>query len=164
MQRKIQCYFSSQLANNKKICVSAVKYLSGENMSNQITASVEFYFKGEKFNASIELELDLHMAQGGELPPLYPLLAQSLNMGLYSYEYEMMQAETIAYNNAKGLCVEFCNDGCFDFESFASAWLESSIIHKLSKIAQTHLSIDDLSEQPAIKNALLEAYKQGASD
>ena len=133
-------------------------------MSNYITASIEFYFKGEKFSASIELELDLHMEHGGELPALYPLLAQSLNMGLYSYEYEMMQAETVVYNNAKGLCEEFCNDGCFDFESFTAAWLENSVLHKLSKIAQTHLSIDDLNEQIDLKSALLEAYKQGKSE
>jgi len=133
-------------------------------MNNYITASVEFYFKGEKFNASIELDLDQHMEQGGVLPPLYPLLAQSLNIGLYSYEYEMMQAETIVYNNTKGLCVEFCNDGCFDFESFTAAWLENSVLQKLSKIAKKYLSIDDLNEHGDLKSALLEAYKQGKAE
>jgi len=133
-------------------------------MSNYITASVEFYYKGEKFNASIELDLDQYLERGEEVPSLYPLLAQSLNLDLYSYEYEMMQAETIVYNNAKGLCVQFCHDGCFDFESFASAWLENSTLQKLSTIAKNYLSIDDLNTQPDIKKALLAAYKQGASE
>ena len=132
-------------------------------MSNHITASVEFYFKGKKYSAFIELELDQHMELKAALPPLYPLLAQSLDLDLYSYEYEMMQSETICYSNAKGLCAQYCTDNCFDFDAFSSAWAENSVINKLSKIAQTHLSIDDLDEKPDIKDALLEAYKQGAS-
>ena len=63
-------------------------------MSNYITASVEFYFKGEKHGASIELDMDQHMHASGELPDLYPLLAKAMNIGAYSYEYEMMLAET----------------------------------------------------------------------
>ena len=133
-------------------------------MSNQITASVEFYFKGKKYSAFIELELDQHMELKGELPPLYPMLARSLDLDLYSYEYEMMQAETISYSNAKGLCAQYCTDNRFDFDAFSSAWVENSVINKLSKIAQTHLSIDDLDEKPDIKDALLEAYKQGSSE
>ena len=70
-------------------------------MSNHITASVEFYFKGEKFTAAIELDLDQHMQNAGKLPALYPLLAKAINLDPYSYEYEMMQAEVIFFNNAK---------------------------------------------------------------
>ncbi len=133
-------------------------------MSNHITASVEFYFKGEKITSSIELDIDPHMHATGQLPDLYPLLAQAINLGFYSYEYEMMQAEAILYNNAKGLIAEHVEDGLFDFDSFEAAWVEVQTLDKLQKIAQDALSIDDLQQHPKIKNALLNAYKLGKNN
>ena len=133
-------------------------------MSNHITASVEFYFKGEKITSSIELDIDPHMHAAGQLPDLYPLLAQAINLGFYSYEYEMMQAEAILYNNAKGLIAEHVEDGLFDFDSFEAAWVEVQILDKLQKIARDTLSIDDLQQHPKIKNALLNAYKLGKNN
>jgi len=130
-------------------------------MSNHITASVEFYFKGEKHSASIELDMDQHMHASGELPDLYPLLAQAMNVGAYSYEYEMMLAETIMFSQAKGLIINFVTEGILDLEAFNVAWSESIIIEKLQDIAQRNLSVDDILQQPELKNALFEAYKLG---
>ena len=130
-------------------------------MSNHITASVEFFFKGEKISSSIELDVDPHMQATGRLPDLYPLLARAINLGLYSYEYEMMQAEEILYNNAIGLIAEHVNEGSFDFDSFETAWVEAQMLDKLQDIAQRNLSVDDILQQPELKNALLEAYQLG---
>lgn len=130
-------------------------------MSNHITASVEFYYKGEKLTAAIELDLDQHMQATGQLPNLYPLLAKALNLDLYSYEYEMMQAEAILFNDAKGLVAKHSSEGLFDFESFKAAWAEAQTLEKLQEIAQRHLSVDDIHQQAELKNALLEAYQLG---
>ena len=130
-------------------------------MSNHITASVEFYYKGEKLTATIELDLDQHMLAAGQLPNLYPLLAKALNLDLYSYEYEMMQAEDIVFNNAKGLAVEHLSEGLFDFDSFDVAWTEAKTLEQLQEIVQRHLSVDNIQQQPDLKNALLEAYQLG---
>lgn len=130
-------------------------------MSNQITASVEFYFKGKKFTSSIELDLDQHMQSSDKLPALYPLLARTIDLDLYSYEYEMMQAETITFSNAKGLAVEYLKDGLFNTNSFIAAWQESIVLEKLQEITRQNLSIDNLQQHPDLKNALLEAYRLG---
>ncbi|MFV9615117.1 MAG: hypothetical protein ACNYZG_04125 [Gammaproteobacteria bacterium] len=130
-------------------------------MSNHITASVEFYFKGEKITSSIELDVDSHMQATGRLPDLYPLLARAINLGLHSYEYEMMQAENISYSNAKGLIAEHVNEGSFNFASFEAIWTEAQILDKLQDIAQRNLSVDDILQQTELKNALLEAYRLG---
>jgi hypothetical protein len=130
-------------------------------MSNHITASVEFYFKGEKIVSSIEIDIDSHMQASGQLPDLYPLLAQAINLGFYSYEYEMLQAETILFSKAKGLIAEHVNEGLLDFDAFESAWKENSVIEKLQTIAQQNLSVEDLQQHPELKNALLEAYRLG---
>ena len=130
-------------------------------MSNHITASIEFYFKGEKHGASIELDMDQHMHASGDLPDLYPILAKAMDLGAYSYEYEMMLAETIMFSHAKGLIANFVNEGILDLAAFNDAWSESIIIEKLQDIAKHHLSIDDIDQQPELKSALLAAYQQG---
>ena len=130
-------------------------------MSNHITASVEFYFKGEKITSSIELDVDAHMHATGELPDLYPLLARTINLGLYSYEYEMMQAEKISYDNAKGLIAEHIHEGLLDTEAFCKSWAENAVIEKLQAIAKKNLSIEDLHQHPDLRGALLEAYQLG---
>lgn len=130
-------------------------------MSNHITASVEFYYKGEKHSASIELDMDQYMHTSGELPDLYPILAQAMNIGAYSYEYEMMLAETIMFSDAKGFIADFVNEGMLDLTAFNDAWSESIVIEKLQDIAKQYLSIDDINQQPDLKSALLAAYQQG---
>jgi len=130
-------------------------------MSNYITASVEFYYKGEKHSASIELDMDQHMHASGELPDLYPILAQTMNVGAYSYEYEMMLAETIIFSDAKGLIADFVSEGTLDLAAFNDAWSESIIIEKLQDIAKQHLSIDDINQETDLKNALIAAYRLG---
>ncbi len=130
-------------------------------MSNHITASVEFYYKGEKIASSIELDVDPHMQATGRLPDLYPLLARAINLGLYSYEYEMMQAEAIFFSNAKGLVAEHLSEGLLDFGSFETAWAEAQTLEKLQEIVQRHLSVEDIHQQAELKNALLEAYLLG---
>lgn len=133
-------------------------------MNNHITASVEFYFKGEKFFASVKLDIEQHMQSTGELPALYPLLSQSINLDLYSYEYEMLQTETIVFSAAKGLIAQYINEGKLDFEAFKSAWAETQMLEKLQQIAQQHLAIEDIEQQPELKNALLQAYQLGAGE
>ena len=130
-------------------------------MSNFITASVEFYFKGERYGASIELDMDQHMHASGELPDLYPLLATAMDIGAYSYEYEMMLAETIMFSDAKGLVTDFVSEGILDLAAFNDAWSESIVIEKLQDIAKQYLSIDDINQETDLKNALIAAYRLG---
>ena len=130
-------------------------------MNNHITASVEFYFKGEKISASIKLDLDHHMQTTGQLPALYSSLAREINLDLYSYEYETMQAETILFSNATGLAAEHLNERLFDFDAFKITWSETQLLEKLQTIAQNHLAIEDLEQQPDLKKALIEAFHLG---
>jgi len=130
-------------------------------MNNHITVSIEFYFKGKKISSSIELDVDTHMQASGRLPDLYPLLARAINLDLYSYEYEMMQAETVVFKQAKGLIANHVDEGVLDIPAFESAWSENTVIEKLQSIAQQKLSIDDLEQHPEIKSALLEAFRLG---
>ena len=130
-------------------------------MNNNIVISAEFYFKGQKHSPSIVLDLDAHIQNKGSLDSLYPLLANSNNIDLYSYEYEMMLAEDLVFSEATGLAEAFLEDGQFDLAAFRQALHDEGITEAISEIASTHLSVDDLSSQPDLKSALLEAFKLG---
>jgi len=130
-------------------------------MKNHITASVEFYFRGNKISSSVELDLDQHMMTSGKLPDLFPLLASAINLDRYSYEYEMMQAETITFSKPVGLVANYVTDGLLDIDSFEAAWLENSVIEKLQEIAKKTMSIDDLEQHSKLKKTLLKAYQLG---
>ena len=130
-------------------------------MSNHITASVEFFFRGNKIATSIELDLDKHMQTTGKIPALFPLLAKASNLDVYSYEYEMMQAEEIIFSNAEGLVADYVSYGKFDIEAFTEAWIEKKLFEELQTIARQNLSVHDLENQPELKQALIEAYRLG---
>jgi len=131
-------------------------------MNNRVTASVEFSFKGQTIAASVELDLDACMQTANGIPDLYHLLATRNNIGLYSYEYEMLQAEPISYSNAEGLVAEYVKDGQLDQAGFEAAWREQSLMNALQDIAREKLQIDDLQNKPDLKAALLAAYQLGA--
>ncbi|MFK5915042.1 MAG: hypothetical protein QM484_11775 [Woeseiaceae bacterium] len=133
-------------------------------MKNTVTASIHFSFKGENHSPSITIELDRYLIGGGTLPDLCMLIAKENNHDLYSYEYEMMQAEEIIYSDAKGLVTEFINDGKLDIQAFEAAWNENKALEKLLIIAEEHLNIKDFDQHIELKKALLEAYQLGVKD
>jgi len=98
---------------------------------------------------------------GTGLHALYPHLAKSNNIDLYSYEYEILQEENFVYSDAKGLAIHFLNEGIFDIDAFEEALHDQNVIDAVSTIARTILSVDDLDAEPVLKTALIEAYKLG---
>lgn len=130
-------------------------------MKNSIVISAEFFFKGQKLSPSMVVDLDIHLRSKNNIHELYPLLAKNNNIDLYSYEYEILQAENLVFSEAKGLAEPFLNNGTFDIDAFGQALHDEKIIGIVSNIAKTILSVDDLDEQPVLKTALIEAYKLG---
>ncbi len=130
-------------------------------MSNRITASILFCFRGESHSPSLELDLDQHMHAGGKIPDLYPLIARANNFDLYSYEYEMMQAEPIRFSDPVGMVADHISENNLDYEAFEAAWHKDKIIEQLQEIATSTLSISDLAQHPELMEALLQAYQLG---
>ena len=130
-------------------------------MSNHVTATIIFSFKGKTHSPALELDLDQYMQNAGHIPDLCPLIAKANNFDLYSYEFEMMQAEPITFSHAKGLVESYVTDGILDINGFESAWHEARLLSDLESIAQNHMAIDALDQHDELKNALLEAYHLG---
>lgn len=130
-------------------------------MSNRIDASVTFSYKGQTLAPSVSLDLDRFLEKEGKLPDLHLLLATENNIGLYSYEYEVLQAYPLVFANAEGLVAEFLDGEEFDVEGFIAAWKLSKVVERLEEIAGRHLGEADLNARPALRAALIEAYELG---
>ena len=130
-------------------------------MKNSIIISAEFYFKGEKFSPSMVVNLDDHIQTKSDFEGLYCSLANSNSIGLYSYEYEILLSTNLVFSDATGIAGDFLENGNFDLAAFEQALHDESIYEAIKKVAGTHFPNDDLSSQPNLKAALIEAYKLG---
>ena len=130
-------------------------------MKNSISISMNFYFKGKELTPTMVVDLDAHVKSGRGFESLYPQLASSINIDHYSYEYEVMLTENIIFSNATGLASEYLDDGEFDFLSFKQALNDESISVLITKIANKHLNIEDISKDPKLEAALMDAFKAG---
>lgn len=137
------------------------------NNENKIVASIEFYFKGERYTPRATIDLDKLMAtlqdSHNKLAPIYPLLAKENGIDLYSYEFEIMLEEPIRFSEATGIATDYLRDGQFFVEDFEKVWREEKILEYIQPIAKQHLAIDDLSQHADLKAALTEAYVLGKS-
>jgi len=130
-------------------------------MQNTIEANIKLSFQGKHYDLSSTINLNQLMEDGRALHSIYALLAKEHDIDTYSYLYEMMEMENIAFKNAQGMASEFLNDHAFNFEQFSTAWQNQKIVELLSPIAIKTLGITDLDNHPALKNALIAAYHLG---
>jgi len=130
-------------------------------MKNSITATIQFDFKGERFTPSLEIDLDSHMESIGKLPDLHGLIAAANNIGIYSYEYEMLLAEDIKITDAKGMIEDYIVEGVLDTDTFESVWLEHKALQVVQAIVSKNMNLDDLQQHPEFIKTLLAVYKAG---
>ncbi len=131
---------------------------------SSIKVDILFSFKGETFSPSAVIEFDQYLEKSQPIPEFYQLVARENNIGVYTYEYEVMEMGHFKYSEAQGLAVEFCQQDSFDLEGFTDKWKEEYVLSQLSDIAKKYLDIDSLDENEAIKNALHQAHQLGYKD
>ena len=130
-------------------------------MTNQITATIEFNFKGDTLTPSVILELDTLMQQHGAIPLLHQMLAKRNDIDSYSYEYEMMLSEDIQFSHAEGWVSDFLQNGIFDQEGFEQHWHENEILNALAPMIKQELEIEDIHQHPKFKSIVIAAYQAG---
>jgi len=134
---------------------------------NTLTANIIFYFKGEKFDFSAEIDLDewLKKYSGGS-EYVYDVIAITNGLDRYRHEYDVMVMESVQFSHATGLAASYLEDGDFDVEAYQIGYEQEKTLVALDAIAKQYLDIDKLEEHPKIKSALLAAYhaKDGKRD
>lgn len=131
-------------------------------MKNSIEAGVEFSFQGKDYDYTCELDLDQLLRNHDALPSMHVILARQHGIDTYSYLYEVMQESDIEFSNPQGRAVNYLIDGKFDQTALASNWPMAKAEMLLQPIAERELGITDLNQHPALKNALIAAYKLGS--
>jgi hypothetical protein len=130
-------------------------------VKNTIRVSAPFSFKGETFKPTTILDLGQLIKKDGLIPDLHHMLAAHNDVDTYSYAFEVMQQSELYFDNATGLAGEYLQDGCFDFQAYITKSEEIELHSQLQQIAKDTLNIDDLTEEPEIKDALIHAYQLG---
>lgn len=126
--------------------------------SNTIRARVTLSFKGETHNLDAVIDLDSYPE---EAPNFHLLLAQAAGIDTYSYLYEVLESHDIEFSDATGLAAQCCHDGCFDWAKFALKRGEDGDWRVVRHIAEPLLPSHALDDDPALKAALLAAYRAG---
>ena len=96
-----------------------------------------------------------------QLPDMHSIIAAANNIGLYSYEYEMLQAAPLSYSEAEGLIADYITESAIDLEAFQQAWHEDFLQNELQSMISEKLAVNNLHEDPALKDVLLQAYRLG---
>lgn len=132
-----------------------------DQMRNRFTVTIEFSFRGETFELKAEVDLDEYMQQQDAIPPLHDIVAKRNRIDPYSYQYEMLLSEELQFSQVEGFAADYLHGNEFDAEGFAARWREERVHIITAQIARHVMGIDDLTTQPALKQALLEAYRAG---
>lgn len=130
-------------------------------MNNSIRVSAQFDFRGESFTPEMVLDLDAMMVSGAELPNLHLLLAKANRIGLYSYEFEVLESSELIFSNATGDAADFLHNNHFQFEEFCRHWQAQQQLEALRNIAREHMGVESLEQLPGLQDALLAAYRLG---
>ncbi|GAB6042814.1 hypothetical protein [Endothiovibrio diazotrophicus] len=131
------------------------------NSGNTIRVRVEFSYRGEHYAPAAVIDLDGAMGGAGGIGDLHPMLARLNGIDTYSYLYEVMESHELLFDRPTGLAVASFHDGVFDLRDFERRWRDARRLSLLGPVARRHLGVDDLGEQPALREALLEAFRLG---
>ncbi len=130
-------------------------------MNNTIDAHLEFSYRGETRSLSSTLDLDRLIDGSETLPSIHALMAAEHGIDTYSYQYEVLLEEPLRFDNAQGGATKFLEGEDFDLAAYAEWWRTNGSMAPLQQIAKKELGIDDLSQHPQLKNALMQAYNLG---
>ncbi|BAO45458.1 hypothetical protein [Thiolapillus brandeum] len=128
-------------------------------MSNSVRVSATFSFRGQLLEPEMHLDLDQALEQGMKPESLYALLGRRNGIDPYSYEYEMLEAEPLVFDQPEGIAGNFVNNGQLDWEGLEKAWKEANLIENLSRIARTYMDIRELDDVPGLRETLLAVHQ-----
>jgi len=132
----------------------------GEMMKNSVQVSLVFYFKGEKFNPQIELDLDTYFLKKYDIKSIYDLLAKHIGLDAYRHEYDVMVLEHLVYTEPTGIAEAFVHDEEIDWAGLMDAYKKAEEHKAIQALAQTHFSEEELEANPKLLAAMMDVYKK----
>lgn len=133
--------------------------MTQDNIRNSIRARLTFSFKGE--DITLESIIDLDGCDDEAAPNFHRGLARAGNIDPYSYQYEVLESDEIAFDQPTGLAIGCCAEGSFDWPAFVSLRREERDLDIVRAVARQTLGIENLDADPRLTAALLAAYRAG---
>ena len=124
---------------------------------NTLTATVEFDYKGKCYHLSALIDVDNFIAHEDFYQSVYLTIAKENNIGLYTYELEIMMDQTIVFSDEKGYCVGCVDQGVLDIECLKNSHKK----HLCQPIVNDIINKHALDKDDKIVKALTDAYLQG---
>ena len=131
------------------------------NEKNTVVMRVEFYFKGKKYFPSACLDIDAHFQAQQTVESCYLALAKAGDIGLHSYELDVMVMEPIVYSEPTGLVADFLSDGVLDWDKLEEAWKSGSSYRAVKSIANKIFNVENIDDHTKLAIALMDAYQKG---
>ncbi|MCP5276806.1 MAG: hypothetical protein H6935_00385 [Thiobacillus sp.] len=129
--------------------------------TNTIRACLEVSFKGETLTLETHVDLDKCPGEPGQPPDFHRMLARAAGVDPYSYLYEALESEDIAFSEPTGLAVLAFEDGVFDWTRFEHASRAAQDWQAVRAIAANHLGSLELDGDADLRAALLAVYRAG---
>lgn len=128
---------------------------------NTIRARLDFSFKGENHELDHILDLDACAEGSDDAPDFHLRLAKAHGIDPYSYLYEVLASHEIEFSDPTGIAASCCHDGLFDWSKYVRDREAEIDLQAVRAMAAETMGIADLDSQPALKIALLTAYRAG---
>lgn len=129
--------------------------------ANTVRARVVFSFKGETRELDSVIDLDRCAEEAGTAPDFHRLLARAAGIDPGSYLYEVLESHEIGFSDATGVATQSCHDGRLDWHRFEQERAGQSDWPEVRAIAEPVIGARDWDTEPALKAALLLAYRAG---
>ncbi len=129
--------------------------------NNTVRARVAFSFKGETYHLDSVIDLDRTLGEPRAAPDFHLLLAKAAGIDPYSYLYEVLESHEIEFSDATGVAARSCRDGRFEWDQFAQDLSEERDWQAVRAVAEPLMGARDWDAAPALKAALLAAYRAG---
>ena len=129
--------------------------------NNTVRARVAFSFKGETYPLDSVIDLDRCLGEPGATPVFHRFLAQAAGIDPYSYLYEILESHPIEFSDATGVAARSCRDGRFDWDLFERELRAERDWQAVRTLAESIMGARDWDADPALKAALLAAYRAG---
>lgn len=129
--------------------------------NNTVRARMTFSFKGETYELDSVIDLEECLGEPAEAPDFHRLLTRVAGIDPYSYLYEVLESHEIEFSDATGVAAHSCRDGRFDWNRFEHDMSEAQDWQAVSVVAERILGVSDWDAEPALKAALLAAYRAG---
>ena len=127
--------------------------------TNTVTASIGFDFKGQHFSASTEIDVDNIIYHEDFFSSVYLTIARDNNIDIYSYQFEIMTDQNIAFSNEKGCAVGCIINGELDMKMLRENHQTKDYLTSIDKIISQHIPQNKRCKEITI--AMKEAYLLG---